>query len=118
MLNVAACPERINWFCGCVVMTGRFVTVTFAVAWFVAPFGSTTVSSTDVVPSSYGPAGDCVIVSGSPSGSDDPSSIDALAVPPAPAATVTLLARAIGNWLGVPQGPRHTPVIDSVYGSP
>ena len=34
-----------------------------ALAWLVAPWASLTVSSTLVVPSGYGPAGDCVIVS-------------------------------------------------------
>ena len=85
-------------------------TVTLPVAWLVAPFGSTTVSRTVVVPSGYGPAGDCVIVSGSPSGSDDPSSIDAAAPQVSGLAeTVTFFAFAIGTLFGVVQAPKHAP---------
>src|SRR6266568_7841140 len=66
-------------------------TVTVAVAWAVAPLVSTTVSSTFVVPTGYGPAGFCVIVSESRSGSEEPLSTLALAVPPmVVAVTVTL----------------------------
>jgi hypothetical protein len=52
-------------------------TVTLPSAWLVAPLGSITVSRTGVVPTGYGPAGDCVIVSASPSASSEPSSTDA-----------------------------------------
>src|SRR5215471_15600828 len=66
-------------------------TFTIAVACAVAPLGSTTVSSTFVTPTGYGPAGLWVIVSESPSGSDDPLSTLAFAVPPiVGAVTVTL----------------------------
>jgi hypothetical protein len=67
-----------------------FTTVTFAVACAVAPLLSTTVSKTLVVPTGYGPAGLCVFVIASPSGSEEPLSIFAFAVPPeALAVTVT-----------------------------
>jgi hypothetical protein len=89
-------------------------TVTLPVAWLVAPRGSTTVSSTGVVPSAYGPAGDCVIVNGSPSGSDDPSSIDADAMHvSALAKTVTFFAFAIGTWFGAEQLPKQAPETES-----
>src|SRR5262249_24240561 len=45
----------------------------------------------------YGPAGDCVRVIASPSGSEEPSSIGALAVQLAPAETVTLWHAATGG---------------------
>ena len=39
-------------------------TVMLPAAWLKAPFGSIAVSSTGVVPSTYGAAGDCVSTSG------------------------------------------------------
>ena len=66
----------------------------------VAPFVSVTVNSTVVLPCGYGPAGDCVMVSASPSGSEEPLSMLAFALPPATAeATVTSCTKAIGTWL-------------------
>src|SRR5215471_9659446 len=91
-------------------------TVTAPLAWLNAPFGSVTVSCTgDVVPSAYGPAGDWTNVSGSPSGSNDPSSTDALAVQAGPAGTVTALAFATGGWFGGSQAPRQAFDTVSVY---
>src|SRR5882672_9454242 len=75
------------------------LTVTVALACAVAPLVSFTVSITVVMPCGYGPAGDCVSVIGSPSGSLEPLSMLALALPPGTAdVTVTLWASAIGTW--------------------
>ena len=49
-----------------------------AVQELVAPCESVTVNITSVVPSGYSPAGVCVTVIASPSGSDEPLLIDAL----------------------------------------
>src|SRR5205823_4214654 len=93
--------------CGGVLST----TVTLARAWLVAPFVSFTVSSTAVVPMSYGPGGDCVGTSVSPSSSKDPSSMSARAPHAfAGAVTVTSFAFAIGTWFGGSQAPMHAPV--------
>src|SRR5262249_14488497 len=70
-----------------------------------------------VVPTGYGPAGDCVIVSVPPSGSDDPLSMDAGAVQVAPAETVTLWHIATGGWFTVSHD-RHAPDTLSVYEHP
>ena len=59
-----------------------FCTVTLAVACAVAPWVSTTERMTLVMPTEYGPAGVCDKVIASPSGSEDPLSMFALAVPP------------------------------------
>ena len=60
---------------------------------------STTVSITLVIPTGYGPAGVCVNVIASPSGSEDPLLIFAVAVPPMLAAiTETFLETAMGSW--------------------
>src|SRR5262245_2002841 len=64
---------------------GGALTVTVEEHWLVAPLLSVTVRSTFVVPTGYGPAGVCVIVKGSPSGSKDPLSMEAFAAQPAPA---------------------------------
>src|SRR5258705_93591 len=62
------------------------VTVTTAEQEAVALWLSVAVSVTDVWPNGYGPEGVCVIVMASPlSGSEEPSSMDALAVQVAPA---------------------------------
>jgi hypothetical protein len=62
-----------------------------------APPASVTVSVTAVVPSGYGPGGDCVRVMVSPlSGSDEPLSIDALTAQLVPAVTVTFWHCATG----------------------
>ena len=92
-------------------------TVTVPVAWLAAPFVSVAVRSTVVVPSGYGPAGDCVIVNRSPSASDDPSSIDALALHVLFADTVTSFAFATGTWFGVAHAalPMHVPDTVSRY---
>src|SRR3954470_9438378 len=92
-------------------------TVTAAVAWLVAPDGSLTVSRTIVRPIRYGPGGDCVMVSGSPSASDDPLSIDAAALPDTPAVAVTSFAMATGTWFSL-HVPPQTPATSSVYGVP
>jgi len=89
-------------------------TVTVAVAWLVAPMGSTTVSRTDVVPGGYGPAGDWVIVSASPSASDDPASTDAVAPQLSSAATTTFRAVATGAWFGGLHAPMQAPATLSV----
>src|SRR5689334_14312760 len=89
-------------------------TVTVAVHCAVAPRGSFTVSKTVVVPFGYGPAGDCVIVNGSPSGSDEPSLIEAFATQFASAETVTFLHLATGTWLIVAHAPMHVPDTFSV----
>jgi hypothetical protein len=66
-----------------------------------APCESVTVNSTVVVPSGYGPAGDCVTVIVSPlSGSEEPLLIEAVAVQFAPAATVTFWQLAMGAAFG------------------
>src|SRR5947209_11896892 len=76
------------------------ITVTTAVACAVAPLGSTTVSITVVVPFGYGPAGVWVMVIESPSGSKEPLSTLASALPPSVAAgTVTSCTRTLGTWL-------------------
>ena len=90
------------------------ITVTAAVAWLVAPDGLLTVNTTIVRPIGYGPGGDCVMVSGSPSASDDPLSIDTAAVPDTPAVTVTSLATATGTWFSL-HVPPQTPATFSVY---
>src|SRR5437867_4214928 len=82
-------------------------TVTVAVACEVAPLGSVTVSRTLVVPNGNGPAGDWTIVIGSPSGSKDRSSTEAIAVHSGPAETVIFLALATGTWLIVEQFTEH-----------
>src|SRR5262249_47015072 len=91
---------------GAVVST----TVTPPVACDIAPRGSVTVRRTDVEPSGYGPGGDWTMDSGSPSASDDPSSIDAgEGQVDGLAATVTFLAFATGTALGGEQFPKHAP---------
>src|ERR1700686_1446585 len=76
-------------------------TVTVAVACAVAPLESLAVSFTLVLPMAYGPGGACVSVTESPSGSCEPLSTSAAAVPPLFAAiTVTSCAIANGAWLG------------------
>jgi hypothetical protein len=80
---------------GAVVST----TVTTAVHELDAPLLSVIVKVTVVLPSGYGPAGDWVMVIGSPSGSKDPSSIDAFAMQEESADTVTFLHFATGGWL-------------------
>src|SRR5262245_45168074 len=55
------------------------------------------------------------MVSASPSPSEDPLSMLAAAVPPAPARTLTFFARAMGTWFGVAQAPAQSPVTASVY---
>src|SRR5437762_14388560 len=72
-------------------------TVTLPAAWLKAPFGSCAASSTGVVPSTYGAAGDCVSTSGSRSASVDPSSTDASATHWSLAEAVTFLALATGT---------------------
>src|SRR5262249_26241916 len=94
---------------------GLSTTVTLAVAWLVAPLESLTVSRTDVTPIGYGPGGDCVMVSPSPSGSNDPSSIDAFAVHEFSHITVTFFALATGGWFGGARVPPQAPFTDSVY---
>jgi hypothetical protein len=84
-------------------------TVTVPSAWLVAPFGSVTVNITGVVPRGYGPGGDCVIVSGSPSASDEPSSMEALALHVSSATAVTFFAFATGTAFGVVHAPKHAP---------
>lgn len=66
-LTVCAAGHEIFGFC-------MSCTTTFAEHLAVAWSGplSTTVSNTGVVPRVYGPAGDCVTVTPSPSGSNDP----------------------------------------------
>src|SRR5262249_49973546 len=93
------------------------VTVTVAVHWLVAPLLSTTVSNTVVVPTGYGPAGDCVMVSVPPSGSNDLLSMDAGAVQVAPAEAVTLWHIATGGWFTVSHA-KHAPDTLSVYEHP
>jgi hypothetical protein len=63
----------------------------------------------------YGPDGDCVISSGSPSSSNDPSSIDA-ALPHTSgrAATVTSFTFATGTWFGGSHPPMQAPVTVNV----
>src|ERR1700676_1036262 len=102
MCSVAGCPA--------VVLTEGSVgakskpgpsTVTVAVACAVAPLESWAVSFTLVLPIAYGPGGACVSVTESPSGSCEPLSTSAAAVPPLFAAiTVTSCAIATGAWLG------------------
>src|SRR5262245_17015619 len=75
------------------------LTVTVAVHWLDVPLLSVTVSVTVVMPSGYGPAGDCVMVIGSPSGSKEPLSSEALAVQFALAETVTFWQIAVGGLL-------------------
>src|SRR5262245_47000056 len=93
-------------------------TVTEPFAWLNAPDGSVAVSRTAAVPSAYGDAGTWSSVMGSPSASNEPSSIDASATQALFAAMVTLLAFAIGGWLGGRHVPTHAPDIDSVYEAP
>lgn len=86
-------------------IVGGATTVTVAVACAVAPLLSTTVSKTVVLPTEYGLGGVCVRVIVSPaSGSDEPSSILAFAVPFGLAITVTLCAKAMGGWLTLARG--------------
>jgi hypothetical protein len=68
------------------VSTGAgLVTVTVPLQVLEAPWLSVTVSVTLVAPSAYGPGGDCASVIVSPaSGSEEPLSMDAAAVQPAP----------------------------------
>ena len=85
------------------VMTGAELT-TVTVAWqeLDPPLPSSTVSVTAVVPSEYGPAGSSVIVSGSPSGSEEPLLISAAVTSAwqlAFAEIVTFWHRATGGWL-------------------
>src|SRR3954467_5406527 len=118
VVTVAANPTgcAVNDGLGDAVTIVRVVlaTVTTAVAWLVAPCGSLTVSTTVVCPIGYGPAGDCAMVSGSPSASDEPLSIEASAVPVGPDGTVTSFTTAIGTWLGVHR-PAQAPATVSVY---
>ncbi len=75
---------------GAVIVGGLLsVTVTVAEQELDAPLLSVTVIVTVVVPSGYGPGGDCVMVNVSPSGSEEPLLIEALAVQLGPAETVT-----------------------------
>ena len=83
------------------------VTVTVPVHWLDAPWLSVTVSVTVVAPGGYGPGGawPSVIVS-CKSGSKEPLFTDAVAVPPAPAGTVTFRQIATGGWFAqVPELP-------------
>src|SRR3954467_6786080 len=91
--------QRIDGVTARPLMPGavRSTTVTIADACPNAPFGSVFVSSTGVVPSAYGPAGDWIDASVSPSTSDDPLSIDASATHRSLAATVTFDARTVGG---------------------
>ncbi len=72
-------------------------TVTIAVHWLDAPLLSVTVKVTRVLPSEYGPGGDWLSVIASPSGSEEPLSIEALAVQFGPAETVTVWHTAAGD---------------------
>src|SRR5262249_2184928 len=87
----------------------RSATVTSAVAWLKAPFGSVTVSRTFVFPSGYGAAGSWASVNGSPSASEEPPSIDASATHVASAATVTSFTTATGGWFGGSHLPAQMP---------
>ena len=82
------------------VIVGGVVSTTVTVAWhwLDRPWLSVTVSVTVVTPSEYGPGGLCESVMVSPlSGSNEPLSIEALAVQFGPAETVTLWQRATGG---------------------
>jgi hypothetical protein len=80
------------------VGTPSSTTVTVAVAEQEAPWESVAVTATLVVPSGYGPAGDCVRVIVSPlSESKEPLSIEAFAMQLAPAETVTFLLMTTGG---------------------
>src|SRR3954452_21033357 len=116
-VNVTAWPDSGGLGAAETTVIVGLTTVTTAVAWLVAPLGSVTVRRTVVRPIAYGPAGDCVIVSGSPSASDEPSLTDASAVPDAPASTVTSFVAATGTWFGE-QVARHAPATVNVYGVP
>src|SRR5512132_462670 len=75
-------------------------TVTVALQLSDSPCESVTMRVTGVVPSGYGPGGFWLTVSASPSGSDDPPSIEAGAVQaPASALTVTEWQTATGGRL-------------------
>src|SRR5262245_43210311 len=82
------------------VMLGGVVstTVTIALHWVDTPWLSVNVSVTVVLTRAYGHGGDCVSLIVSPgSGSNEPASIEALAMQSAPADTVTFLHLAIGG---------------------
>ena len=77
-------------FAGHVIEGGVLsTTVTVAEHWLETPRVSVTVNVTVVTPSGYGPDGDWLVVTAPPSGSDEPLSIEALAVQVGPADTVT-----------------------------
>ena len=69
-----------------------------------------------VDPSAYGDGGAWTSVSGSPSGSEEPLSIEASATHMLFAGTMTFFARAIGGWLGGSHDPRQALDTVSVYG--
>src|ERR1043166_7363767 len=73
-------------------------TVTVALHESDAPLMSVTVNVTVVTPRSYGPAGDWRSVMESPSGSNEPSSMDVVAVHEGPAGTTTFVQTATGEW--------------------
>ena len=73
-------------------------TVTVPFQRLDAPLLSVTVNVTEVWPRGYGPGGDWLIVIGSPSGSDEPSSTEAFAAQLDPADAVTFRPLASGAW--------------------
>src|SRR5579863_2456769 len=83
MCSVAGCPAVVltEGSVGAKPKPG-LTTVTVAMACAVAPFESLAVSVTLVLPTAYGPDGACVSVTASPSGSCEPLSMFAVAVPP------------------------------------
>src|SRR5215813_8186193 len=82
------------------LMVGASVsaTVTVPVQLLDAPSLSVAVKVTVVVPSEYGPTGDCASVIASPSGSEEPSSMEASAIQLAAAGTMTFRHFASGAW--------------------
>ena len=85
------CPGSASrvMFAGHVIEGGVLsTTVTVAEHWLESPGVSVTGNVTVVVPSAYGPAGDWLVVTAPPSGSNEPLLIEALDVQVCPPDTV------------------------------